>query len=63
MEVSDQLQAPAALPQEEKTHSGGYVDSIAGLNAEEKRKTLTLPGVERRPSSQKVIALSTELSH
>jgi hypothetical protein len=52
MEVSGQLHAMAALPPGERapgTHwIGGWVDSSAGLDDMEKRKFLTLPGLELR---------------
>jgi hypothetical protein len=51
--VSGQLHAPAALPPGERatgTHwIGGWVGPRAGLDAVEKRKFLTLPGLELRP--------------
>jgi hypothetical protein len=52
MEVSVQLHAPAALsPVKESpgTHwIGGWVDRRGGLNEVEKRKFLTIPGLELR---------------
>jgi hypothetical protein len=51
--VSGQLHAPAALPPAERapvTHwIGGWVDLRAGLDNLEKKKFLTLPGLELRP--------------
>jgi hypothetical protein len=53
MEVSGQLHTPAALPPEERASGtlwiGGGVDPRAGLDDLEKRKFLTLPGLELRP--------------
>jgi hypothetical protein len=53
MEAIGQLHAPAGLPRE-KAHGahgiGGWVGPRAGLNAAEKRKILTLPGIEPRLS-------------
>jgi hypothetical protein len=53
MEVSGQIQATAALhPGNEPpgTHwIGGWVDPRASLDDVEKRKFLTLPGLELRP--------------
>jgi hypothetical protein len=50
MEVSGQLHAPAGLPPGKKAHStywiGGWVGTRAGLDDVEKRKFLTLPGLE-----------------
>jgi hypothetical protein len=47
--MSGQLHAPAAL-RRGKTHwIGGWVDPRAGLDDMEKRKFLTLPGLELRP--------------
>jgi hypothetical protein len=50
--VSSRLQTPAALPPGKKatgTHwVGGWVDPRAGLDDVEKRKILTLPGLELR---------------
>jgi hypothetical protein len=43
--MSDQLHAPAAL----LPGIGGWVDPRAGLDDVEKRKFLTLPGLELRP--------------
>jgi hypothetical protein len=53
MEVSDQIHAPTALSPGERapdTHCiGGWVGSITGLNAVDKRVNLALPGsVARR---------------
>jgi hypothetical protein len=52
--VSGQLHAPAALPPEETACGahliGGWVDPRAGLDDVEKRKFLTLPGLELRTS-------------
>jgi hypothetical protein len=52
METSVQLHAPAALPSEERAPStyciGGWVDPTTGLDDLEKRKFLTLPGLELR---------------
>jgi hypothetical protein len=50
--VSGQFHAPAALPlgKEPGTHwIRGWVDPRAGLDDVEKRKFLTLPGLELRP--------------
>jgi hypothetical protein len=51
--VSDQLHAPAALPPGERAPGtqwiGGWVDPRASLDDVEKRKFLTLPGLELRP--------------
>jgi hypothetical protein len=51
--VSGQLHAPAALPLGERgpgTHwTGGWVDPRASLDDVEKRKFLTLSGLELRP--------------
>jgi hypothetical protein len=51
--VSGQLHVPAVLPPGERapgTHwLGGWVDPRAGLDDAEKRKFLTLPGLELRP--------------
>jgi hypothetical protein len=47
--MSDQIHAPAAYPQCKNpgTHwIGGWVDPRAGLDDVEKRKFLTLPGLE-----------------
>jgi hypothetical protein len=56
MEVSGQLHAPAALPPGEGTPGthwiGGWVDPKAGPDDVEKRKSLTLPGLELRPFSR-----------
>jgi hypothetical protein len=53
MEVSGQLHAPAALPPGETAPGtqwiGGWVGPRAGLDDVEKRKFLTLPGLELRP--------------
>jgi hypothetical protein len=53
MEVSGQLHAPTALPFGKRasgTHwIGGWVDPRAGLDDVEKRKFLSLPGLEPRP--------------
>jgi hypothetical protein len=53
LEVSGQLHAPAGLPPGERaagTHwIGGWVDPRAGLDDEQKRKFLTLQGLELRP--------------
>jgi hypothetical protein len=54
LEVSSQLHAPAALPQEKDppppdTHwIGSWVDPRTGLDDVEERKFLTLPGLELR---------------
>jgi hypothetical protein len=52
LEVSGQLHAHAALPTGKKAPSnywvGGWVDPSAGLHDVEKRKFLTLPGLELR---------------
>jgi hypothetical protein len=51
--MSGQLHAPAALPPEKDPPStlwiGGWLDPRAGLNDVEKRKFLTVPGLELRP--------------
>jgi hypothetical protein len=66
--VSGQLHAPAALPPGKEppgTHwIGGWVDLRAGLNEMEKRKFLTLPGLELRPlgrPAHKLVAIPTML--
>jgi hypothetical protein len=50
--MSSQLHSPAALPPEEKVRFihwvGGWVDTKAILDYVEKRKFLTLPGLELR---------------
>jgi hypothetical protein len=50
MEVSGQLEVPAALPPEKGPRYplciGGLVDLRAGLDGVENRKFLTLPGLE-----------------
>jgi hypothetical protein len=52
LEVSDQLHSPASLPPAERAPDvrwiGGWVDPRAGLDDVEKRKFLTLPGLEFR---------------
>jgi hypothetical protein len=56
MKVSGQLHAPAALPpgkQPPGTHwIGGWVGPRACLDDLDKRKFLTLPGLELRPFSR-----------
>jgi hypothetical protein len=52
LEVSGQLHASAALPRERAPNIhciGGWVDYRAGLEDEEKRKFLILPGLDLRP--------------
>jgi hypothetical protein len=55
LEVSGQLHAPAALPTGERVCGirwrGGWVGPRAGLDDMEKRKFLTLPGLELWPLS------------
>jgi hypothetical protein len=46
LEVNVQLHAPAALPIPGTHWIGGWVDLRAGLDDVEKRKFLTLPGLE-----------------
>jgi hypothetical protein len=52
MEVRSQLDVPAALPLEKEPPrtpwTGGWVSPRAGLDDVEKRKFLTLPGLELR---------------
>jgi hypothetical protein len=54
--VNGQLQAHAALPPEERGPGshwiGGWVGPGAGLDDVEKRKFLTLPGLELQPLSR-----------
>jgi hypothetical protein len=51
MEVSGQLQAPAALIS--GTHwIGEWVGPIAGMDAVEKKRILPLPGIEPQPPCQ-----------
>jgi hypothetical protein len=53
MEVSGELHAPAALPPGKEPPGtycvGGWVNPRAGLDHLERRKFLTLPGLELRP--------------
>jgi hypothetical protein len=53
MEVSGQLHAPAALPP--GIH---WIDPRAGLDDVEKRKFLTLPGLELQPLGRPARSLS-----
>jgi hypothetical protein len=49
LEMSGQIYAPAALPPGKVPPIGGWVDLRVGLDTAEKRKFLTLPGLELRP--------------
>jgi hypothetical protein len=53
LEVSGQLHAPTTLPPRERAPGnhfiGGWVDPRAGLGDVEKKKFLTIPGLELRP--------------
>jgi hypothetical protein len=67
LEVSGQLHAPAALPRERAPGDhwiGGWVDLTAGLDDLEKKKFLTLLGLELRPlgSPARPVAIPTTLS-
>jgi hypothetical protein len=42
---------------------GGWVGTKAGLDAMEKMKVLSLPGIEPRPPSRQPVAMPTELFH
>jgi hypothetical protein len=58
----DQIHAPAALPPGKEppaTHwIGDWMDPLAGLDDMEKRKFLTLPGLEFRPLSRPALSQS-----
>jgi hypothetical protein len=66
MEESGQLHVPSVVTRGESPGTyciGGWVGSIAGLDALKKRKILfPLPEIEPRPSIQQPVAIPSELS-